>query len=252
MNYMFFGASAFNIDIHSWDISNVKYLQGMFLNASFFNQDIGDWNTSNVTNMSAMFQDADSFNQDISQWDISNVFHLDDIFDAVALSVSHYDHILKQWSSLAVNNTLVFDADSSHYCRAESARQSLIDNHSWTINDAGKDCTLYFTSHYRMWVRDGQSDIGTVSTNESDDSSYAIVGGADADKFDINASSGVLSFKTAPDIDVPRDKNRDNIYRVQIQASAVLSMGAVTDIITIQVEVKDLSAIVPIITYTLF
>jgi serralysin len=35
--------------------------------------------------------------------------------------------------------------------------------------------------------------------------SYSIVGGADAAKFSINASTGALSFVTAPDYEAPTD-----------------------------------------------
>ena len=43
-----------NMDIRSWDVSNVADMSGMFA-LSTFNQPIGDWDVRNVTNMNVMF-----------------------------------------------------------------------------------------------------------------------------------------------------------------------------------------------------
>ncbi|WP_367113333.1 cadherin-like domain-containing protein [Zoogloea sp.] len=46
-----------------------------------------------------------------------------------------------------------------------------------------------------------------------------MVGGADATKFTINASTGALSFISAPDFETPTDAGGDNVYDVTIQVS---------------------------------
>jgi hypothetical protein len=43
------------------------------------------------------------------------------------------------------------------------------------------------------------------------------VGGADAARFNINASTGVLSFVTAPNFEAPTDADGNNIYNVTVQ-----------------------------------
>ena len=48
---------------------------------------------------------------------------------------------------------------------------------------------------------------------------YGIVGGADAAKFTINSSTGVLSFITAPDFENPTDADLNNIYELTVQVS---------------------------------
>ncbi|WP_111707128.1 BspA family leucine-rich repeat surface protein [Lutibacter citreus] len=73
MSYMFSGATSFNQDISSWNVSNVINMDFMFNNASSFNQDIGSWDVSSVINMNSMFYDASSFNKDIGSWDVSKV-----------------------------------------------------------------------------------------------------------------------------------------------------------------------------------
>jgi surface protein len=47
---------------------------------------------------------------------------------------------------------------------------------------------------------------------------YSISGGVDAGAFNIDASTGVLTFKTAPDFENPTDADGDNEYVVTVQA----------------------------------
>jgi len=48
---------------------------------------------------------------------------------------------------------------------------------------------------------------------------YLITGGADADQFSINASTGELSFQAAPDYENPADADTNNVYVVQVSAN---------------------------------
>ena len=55
----------------------------------------------------------------------------------------------------------------------------------------------------------GASDVGLT---------YTIIGGADAGAFNIDASTGVLTFKTAPDFEIPADDDGNNEYVLTVQA----------------------------------
>ena len=46
---------------------------------------------------------------------------------------------------------------------------------------------------------------------------YSIIGGADASKFTINASTGALSFISAPNFEAPTDVGSNNVYDVIVQ-----------------------------------
>ena len=64
--------------------------------------------------------------------------------------------------------------------------------------------------------------------------SYSIVGGADAPKFAINATTGVLSFLSAPNFEAPTDVGGDNVYDVVVQVSDGLG-GSDTQTIAVTV-----------------
>ena len=55
-------------------------------------------------------------------------------------------------------------------------------------------------------------DVGQTLT-------YSIVGGTDAGKFTVSATTGALAFGTAPNFEAPTDAATDNVYDVTVQAS---------------------------------
>jgi len=67
---------------------------------------------------------------------------------------------------------------------------------------------------------------------------FSITGGADAAKFTINATSGVLAFITAPNFELPTDANGDNVYEVTVRATD--SQG-LFDAKTVLVTVTDVA-----------
>ena len=73
-------------------------------------------------------------------------------------------------------------------------------------------------------------DAGTTFT-------YSISGGADAAKFAINATTGVLTFVSAPNFEIPTDVGADNVYNVQVRTSD----GALTAVQDIAVTVTNVN-----------
>jgi len=93
--------------------------------------------------MGNMFRDADSFNQDISSWQIDSLTTASAMLDNSGMSTANYDELLKSWDTQAGNKNVTgvqlgaagvtFSAGSA----AATARDSLINDHGWTINDGG-------------------------------------------------------------------------------------------------------------------
>ncbi len=138
MSSTFENTSSFNQDISSWDVSAVTTMAQMFSFARAFDQDISAWNTSNVANMDMMFYYARKFDQDIGQWDVSNVSSMRSMFDDAALSADNYDRILRGWAGQDVQREVNLGAKRVLYSTAAaSARQHLMDELDWTIEDGG-------------------------------------------------------------------------------------------------------------------
>ena len=64
---------------------------------------------------------------------------------------------------------------------------------------------------------------------------FSISGGADQGKFDINATTGVVNFRNAPDFENPTDQDANNLYEVTVRASD----GSLYDDQVISVSVTD-------------
>ena len=78
-----------------------------------------------------------------------------------------------------------------------------------------------FESPAAQQVAENATIAGDVDAVDPEGStvSYAIVGGADQGLMTIDPASGVLSFVTPADFEVPGDANGDNVYEVTVSAS---------------------------------
>ncbi len=88
-------------------------------------------------------------------------------------------------------------------------------------------------------VDEGNTAVTTVAATDPDAGAelhYAIVGGDDAALFAMDATSGALAFKDAPDFEAPGDANGDNVYDVTVGATD--GLGGV-DTQAIMVGVSD-------------
>ena len=142
MANMFEEAESFAGNLSGWDVSSVENMQGMFMGAATFNSDLSAWVTSQVTNMTTMFERAASFNQDLGGWDVSSVENMTNMLNRSGLSPEYYDATLIGWATQAVQPDVMLGAQGLTFCAGADARQQLIDDHQWSIDDAGEasDC----------------------------------------------------------------------------------------------------------------
>jgi surface protein len=121
------------------DVSGVTSMSNMFDGASSFTSDLSLWDVSGVTNMSSMFSGASAFTSNLSSWDVSGVTDMSSMFhNASSFTSAHYGLTLIGWSGLTLKSSVTLGAAGVYYCStAATARQSIIDDFSWTITDAG-------------------------------------------------------------------------------------------------------------------
>ncbi|MFB9985771.1 cadherin-like domain-containing protein, partial [Mesorhizobium kowhaii] len=89
-------------------------------------------------------------------------------------------------------------------------------------------------------VAENATAVTTVSATDPDAGdtlTYSIVGGADSGLFQIDATTGVLSFQNAPDFEAPADSGGNNVYDVKVEVSD----GSSVDNQSIAVTVTDVA-----------
>ena len=99
-----------------------------------------------------------------------------------------------------------------------------------------------FRSSATISVAENQTVAGTVWASdvdsEDDITGYAITGGADRSLFSIGATSGELTFKTAPNFEDAQDQDTGNDYVVEVQATSGTGTREKTATQTITVTVS--------------
>ncbi len=108
-------------------------------------------------------------------------------------------------------------------------------------NSFGPDAAaINFTSGSTSNISVFENKIGVTivdSSGVSGTPSYSLTG-VDANDFDINPISGTLSFKNAPDFEVPSSSAGNNTYQVIV---TVTGSDAGTEILTYNINVKDVN-----------
>jgi hypothetical protein len=114
-------------------------------------------------------------------------------------------------------------------------KKALVSNSAPTItSNGGGDTAAVNAAENQTAVTDVQATDD--SDSEGSGLTYSISGGADSDRFDIVGTTGVLTFKVAPDFETPTDAGANNVYDVQV---TVTDSGSLTDIQDIAVTVTD-------------
>ena len=174
---------------------------------------------------------AAAWNQQTDYYDFSNLYYQCDItYDNGTRSVTEYDvYNTESWSEWTVTYAANGDIISSVFVPDDGAPPPNTAP-SITSNGAGISAAVN--------VSENTAAITTVMATDANAGAvltYSIIGGADAAKFTINATTGVLTFISAPNFEAPTDSGINNVYDVQVQVSD----GELTDTQTITVTVTN-------------
>ena len=138
LSHMFEGATSFNANVNSWDVTNILDMSHMFDGASEFQGYLTSWRPERTTNMASMFEDAAFFNADIRDWGLVSVTNMSNMFDRSGLTTWTYDILLNAWSLQELQENVTLGASTTTYrAKAEVARTHLIDDLGWTVADGG-------------------------------------------------------------------------------------------------------------------
>ena len=121
-------------------------------------------------------------------------------------------------------------------------------------NDGSKFYVIGFTSKVHQYnvkasvsfAENGTGNVTDVGANDGDGGAtdtgitYSLTSAGDNDLFNINATSGVITFKSAPDYENPGDSNHDNVYLITVTANDG-SASNNTSTLDISVTVTDVA-----------
>ena len=202
MEYMFAETSSFNANLSSWDVSKVTDMDSMFFGASTFNANLSSWDVSKVTDMSGMFSGASSFNGNLSSWDVSKVTLMNVMF----YGASSFNGNLSLWdvSSVTAMNDMFSGASSfnGNLSPWNVSSVDYMDNMFDGANSFDQNLgTWYVVPADTNFVVGGTSlDITTISTQNrhlrDQTPTYGIGSGGHSDLFEMSGST--LAFRSTP------------------------------------------------------
>jgi hypothetical protein len=119
------------------------------------------------------------------------------------------------------------DHNNSYIVQVRASDGSLFDDQTVTVSLTNVNEVPTITSNAgsdsaTVSIFENTTSVSTVAATDPDAGTtlaYSIAGGVDAGKFQINATTGALSFLAAPDYENPADADHNNSYIVQVRAS---------------------------------
>jgi gliding motility-associated-like protein len=123
----------------------------------------------------------------------------------------------------------------------DNSAMTLTDVETINVSVTNVNEAITITSLSSASVTENQTSAITVTASDidaGDTKAFSITGGADQTLFSIGLSSGVLTFKLAPNFEIPGDVNTDNNYVVVV---TVTDGGGLADIQTITISVNDIN-----------
>ena len=185
-------------------------------------------NTVFVTELNASDPDGDFLSYSILHGDDANAF-------SVNISSGELSFILPP----DYENPADFNLDNVYQLtvQATDGENNATMNINIEVLDVFENAAPIFQSDGNLSIPENQTIVYEFNATDPDGNSlvYSILYGDDANAFDLNATSGTLSFIIPPDYENPGDNNTDNIYESTIQVSD----GNASNILNLYVHVTD-------------
>jgi hypothetical protein len=117
------------------------------------------------------------------------------------------------------NNVYVFTVTASDGLPANNVSKDV----TITLKDVNDNTPVVTSAASATFAENGTGAAYTVTATDADATpatlTYSIEAGGDGALFNINATTGVVTFKNSPNFEVPADSDKDNNYVVLVKAS---------------------------------
>ncbi len=131
------------------------------------------------------------------------------------------------------------DADGNNVYDIEVTADDGIITETKTLTVAVTNAVIDETAATVTIAENGAAVATVAKVNAGDPVVFAITGGADAALFQVDATTGAVSFIDAPDFEMPADADGDNSYEVEVSADD----GALVETKTLTVTVTDVGGL---------
>ena len=95
----------------------------------------------------------------------------------------------------------------------------------------------FASANENVSISTGVYTISAIDADAGNTLSYSILGGIDAALFNVDSSTGVVTFKNSPDFEAPKDFGGDNIFNILVQASD----GKLTSVRNVDIGVMNVN-----------
>ena len=167
-------------------------------------------NDTSTLDLSASDADGDTLSYYLSGAD-AGAFNLDSSAGAIGFkSTPDYEQPHDG------NRDNTYDIELSASDGTYTASQSL----SIAVSNANDNAPIFNISVASLTIAENDTSVIDASASDADGDALAYsLSGSDAGAFSIDAGSGVLAFLLVPDHENPRDRDRDNVYELVLNAS---------------------------------
>lgn len=156
-----FGHKDCNLDLSSWDISNVTSMNDMFYKAFSncnFNLNVSNWDTSKVTNMYEMFADCTTASiTGLNTWNTSKVKNMSNMFYDLGYYRANAKELdLSSWDTISVTDM----SSMFEYCRYI---ETIYVSDNWSIENVTNSDSMFsgcndIVGQYNVTYEDSKTD----------------------------------------------------------------------------------------------